>query len=94
MTQPVRFRLFSPHHPIQVVWLIVITSMIGLGLLSAMATRLLLSWLPMATSGFTQIPGHQPYSVQRNTPFATLEGDGAANVYRRTDFDQDLWPDY
>ena len=88
ITQPVRFRLFSPHHPI------VITFMIGQGLLSAMVTPFLLSWLPLATSSFTQIPGHPPYSVQRNTPFATLEGDGAANVYRRTDFDQDLWPDY
>jgi hypothetical protein len=94
MTQPVRFGPFSPHHPIQVMWSIVITFMMGLGLLSAMATPFLLSRLPAATSNFTQIPGHQLYSVQRNAPFATLEGDRAANLYLRTDFDQDLWPGY
>jgi hypothetical protein len=58
-----------------------------------MATPFLPSWLPLATSSLTHIPGHQPYSVERNTAFATL-GDRAANLDLRTDFDQDLWPGY
>jgi hypothetical protein len=68
--------------------------MIGLGLLSAMVIAFLLSWLPLATSRFTRVLGHQPHSVERNTPFATLKDDRAANLYLRTDLDEDLWPDY
>jgi hypothetical protein len=48
------------------------TLTIGLGLLSDMVTPFS-AVLGLATSSFSWIPGHQPYSVQRNTPFTTLE---------------------
>ena len=75
------------------LWSIVMTFMVGLGLFDTVPHVLLL-WLPLATSNFRQIRGHQLYSIQRNTPFATLEGDSAANVQLHTDLDQDLWPGY